>query len=795
MLSLLSTVSAIAMMKALVFAPVMVSAPTQYQVSRSLRFRLSNSGALNRTWGTPTTQNIWTFSCWVKRGKLGIFAGLFCASTGASPAYDGFRFNSDDTLGLFQAGGGTINLATSNVYRDPTAWYHVMVAYDATQATAANRVVFYVNGVQQAITGTYPVQNPSSTTYNFNRSGAVHAIGSHVINAVNSSYHDGLMAEVYFCDGQALPPSYFGQADAATGVWIPKQVLGVVNLQAQGCYLNFADNSGVTSTTIGKDTSGNGNNWTPTGISVSTYTPNDSLVDSPTVYGSDTGAGAEVRGNYCVVNPIATAGGVQTYDNANMFFTTSASVVSGCIGTMAVSSGKWYFECIPNSVTGFLEIGVFRNGGVTGFSTNGWGQDPLGYVYVNNTGNKGNNNSFVAYGATYTTNDVIGVALDLDGGTLTFYKNGVSQGTAYSSLPAGDYFPCFSDANTTNTSSAAVNFGQQPWGSAAPSGYKAWCGTNLADSAVMRSSDYMDIGLYTGVAANVSVTGKLGPDVVWLKRRDTTGNHGIEDTTRGAAARIITNQAVAEDSGGFSSFNSDGFTVANGNPEYNVVGGTYIGWMWKKGAIPGLDVVTYTGTGVARTIAHGLGAVPAFMIVKSRSGAFNWPVYHKNVGAGSYTLFNTTAAPAADTTVWNNTAPTSSVFSVGTNNAVNQNGTTYVAYLFAEVAGFSRFSGYNGNASTDGPVQWCGFRPRFVMFKRVDATTGNWPIYDIGRNTANPITLDLFPNLNNGDTTGTTIDMLSMGFKLRHAFADSNPAAGVVFVAFAESPFKYARAW
>jgi hypothetical protein len=216
-----------------------------------------------------------------------------------------------------------------------------------------------------------------------------------------------------------------------------------------------------------------------------------------------------------------------------------------------------------------------------------------------------------------------------------------------------------------------------------------------------------------------------------------------------------------------------------------------VAWQWKEGPTQGFDIVTYTGTGANRTIAHNLGVAPSMIITKTRSTSLgNWGVYHRSLGATQAINLNLTVAAFTSALWWNNTAPTSSVFTLGTSNDVN-GASTYVAYLFSVVAGFSRFGSYTGNGSTDGPMIFTGFRPAFVMIKRSDST-GNWVIQDSSRSPYNAAAETLSANASAAEgSTGNEIDILSNGFKIRNSGGDRNTNGGTyIFAAFASSPFK-----
>ena len=271
-------------------------------------------------------------------------------------------------------------------------------------------------------------------------------------------------------------------------------------------------------------------------------------------------------------------------------------------------------------------------------------------------------------------------------------------------------------------------------------------------------------------------------------------------------------------SSGLATFTSSGITWIGGASGVNASGDTYVDWMWKGGngtssntsgtitstvsvnTTAGFSVATYTGTGTAATIGHGLGVAPKFYIVKRRNGAGTdyWCCYHISIGATKGIYLNTQDA-AGTSDLWNDTAPTSTVFSVKTTGGVNASGGTYVAYCWAEIAGFSKFGSYTGNSNADGPFVYTGFRPKFVMIKTSNLSGENWAIWDTSRNTYNVANLELFANASNAEVDGTgrsaIIDSLSNGFKIRGTNPEINDVAGsYIYMAFAENPFKNALA-
>jgi hypothetical protein len=247
-----------------------------------------------------------------------------------------------------------------------------------------------------------------------------------------------------------------------------------------------------------------------------------------------------------------------------------------------------------------------------------------------------------------------------------------------------------------------------------------------------------------------------------------------------------------------TALNADGFSLGTDTTLVNASANSYVAWQWRESITAGLDIVTYTGNGANRTIAHNLGVAPAMVIVKryDAPNTGNWQVRHTSIAAANSIQLNAASAAAAAATVWNSTAPTSSVFSVGTSTDVNATGGTYAAYCFAEIAGFSKFGSYTGNGLADGPFVFCGFRPRFVMIK--GTTLSDWIIIDTSRNISNQSNVSLYPNLANVESAfglGYGIDVLSNGFKIRLVGDPLNNSGGTyTFAAFAEVPSKYALA-
>jgi hypothetical protein len=634
-------------------------------------------------------------------------------------------------------------------------------------------------------------------------------------NRDNGSYiypWDGYLTEINFIDGQALTASDFGEYDAITGVWKAKKYSGTYG--TNGFYLNFSDNTSAT--TLGYDYSGNGNNWTANNISLTSGVTYDSMTDVPTPY-ADGGNG---RGNYCVLNLLEKATNNYTFSDGNLAVSGSGAGSFGAGSTIAVNSGKWYWEqtitakaATDSANSGIRDIsgnsltaGAF-SGGVAG-----------SYIYRSDAV-KRNNATSTAYGATFTTNDVIGVALDLDSGTITFYKNGTSQGTAYSGL-SGTFEPVGSGDQSSGTTSYAFNFGQRPFAYTPPTGFKALNTFNLPEPDIVDGGEYFNAVTYTGTGASQSITVDFQPDFVWVKKRSGAANHFLADSVRGATKALLSDSTHAEytDAQYLTSFNSNGFSIGT-DTGYNASGSTYVSWNWKAGGTAvsntdgsitssvsanttsGFSVVTYTGNGNAsETVGHGLGVTPKMVIVKKRSTTSGWYVAHyalDNSYNYAYHMFlNTTAAKSGSNDPYflgsGNTSSVINVLNYSGSNGGNESGTTYVAYCFSEVAGFSKFGSYTGNGSADGPFVFTNFLPRYVLIKQSDAVRG-WEIHDTARSTynANQAILEAQSSGAESVNSAWAIDVTSNGFKIRTSDSSHNVSGGTyIFAAFAENPFK-----
>jgi len=777
-----------------------------YLLDRSLRFRSSASAYLTRTPSSTGDRTEWTWSGWVKRSGLAANTSLFSVDvSGYTNRYLSMLINSSDEFQIFEYTGAayTLRLATNAVFRDPSAWYHLVCAVDTDQATSSDRVKLYVNGVQQTSLRLSDYPSSGLATY-ANVSGNLHAVGATVgATTTPDRYMEGYLTEINFIDGQALDPTDFGEFDEDTGVWKPKAYTGTYG--TNGFYLDF--NDPTSTATISQDQSGNGNDWTANNISLTSGTTYDSMTDVPTLTNEDTA-------NFCTWNPLylftnALSLYKASFSNGNLDGSNTYYAYSA--GTITASSGKYYMELVVTTTSG----GAFRFG---------WGvldDDFATRTMYRADANQDVNGTTSSYGVTWTTGDVMGCAVDASTGDIEFFKNGTSQGTVSNSSLAGKQATFFTlGGGATGTRAWTANFGQRPFAYTPPTGFKKLNTYNLPDSTIEDGSEQFNTVLYTGNGTTGHAITGVGfqPDFSWIKGRSTTGVHGLWDAVRGATKYLVSNNTAAETTdttNGLQTFESDGFTLGSVGT-WNTSSASYVSWNWKANgsgvsnsegditvtvsadATSGFSIVkgTYTGAGAVQTFGHGLGNTPAMIINKdiTDTGGVNWVIWHKAYGSTSgntYVLiFNTNALIGAGA-YFGTITPSLSC----TTSAITTNNSDFVQYIWTEIEGFSKFGSYTGNGSTDGPFIYTGFRPAWVLYKRTDAAA-NWDIYDSTRDTYNPEDALLRPNLANAEVSASApIDFTATGFKIRTTSSDFNTSSGTyIYAAFAENPFKNALA-
>ena len=332
----------------------------------------------------------------------------------------------------------------------------------------------------------------------------------------------------------------------------------------------------------------------------------------------------------------------------------------------------------------------------------------------------------------------------------------------------------------------------------------------MAYTVIDKSTNFFTPKLYTGNGGTTTVTGiPFEPDMTWIKNRSAAGDHEIYDKTRGATYRIYPNATAAQDAlaQGLQAWTSDGFRVGN-NTAINGNGNGIVSWNWKmngagssntNGSIntiktsanttSGCSISTFTGTGSNATVGHGLGVAPKMVMIKSITAGEDWTCFHEVGGGGKYIILNSAAGFGTNVGAFNNTAPTSSVFSVGTFGATNGSSQTLVAYCFADVQGYSKIGSYVGNGNADGAFQYLGFKPNWVLIKRSNASGDQWQLSD-GKRGVNGAIKTLYPDSAEAETSSDSIDFLSNGFKNRATSVGRNGSGDTyIYMAFAESPF------
>jgi hypothetical protein len=793
---------------------------TGYTIDNSLRFNDGSNDNLQKNFGTLVDPRTFTLSFWLKRSTLGTTQRIIEGALTTDPTYsDGFlEITSGDQIRLFSELADTtrINSTYTPLLRDTSAWYHIVLSCDTDQATASDRNILYIN----------------NTRYNGSANPSLSAVipiiswTSSWDTKIGQSYggsndFDGYLAEFCFVEGQQLDPTSFGEFDEDSGIWKPIDVSGLT-FGTNGFYLDF-ENSG----SLGADVSGNGNNFT-----VNNLTSIDQTTDTPT-------------NNFATLNPLDSTSA--TLSEGNLKAVVGTTLPRSTNSTISVSQGKWYFEVkiTTNNAGNFGVLNANYNGRYYDASTN-----PTPYTYTDNAfysyaGGIRIDGSLVSTVATYTTGDIMGVALNIDDDEITFYKNGSSQGT-FSKTFSGNYKIGFSHGSGSGSTTYELNTGNPSFSIssgnsddngygnfeyAPPTGFLALCTQNLAtelEPTIDDGSEYFNTILWTGDGSNPrSLTGVgFQPDWLWTKARNAAFGHNVYDSSRGddgtAYYRLETQDIASElaqpPAGHVTSLDSDGFSVTNGSSSDNIVnnsGTTYVAWNWlvnggstssntdgdvtstvQVNSTAGFSIVTWTSTGGNESIGHGLGVVPAMFITKNRSASANWKVYHhKDTSAPetNNTSLNKTDPTQDDINAWNDTAPTSTTFTVGIDaGSGGSSGNNMVAYCFAEIEGYSKFGSYTGNGSTDGTFIYTGFRPAWVMIKRTDSAN-NWGMYDNKRSAENP-TDDFLraegSNTENSDDSAQAIDFLSNGIKIRNDNNASNSSGGTyIYMCFASQPF------
>ena len=786
-----------------------------YKINNSLRFNKDNNPYLTHP-NSFSPNSPYTVSCWVKRGKISGNNYVYRINSA-----DNLSFDSNDNINLERRGG---SFQTSRVFRDIASWYHIVVK------STSSDFKLYINGVLEQ-TGTATANPDSAGTFN---------IGN-LAPSTNASYaFDGYMAEWHWVDGQALGPENFGEV-GTYGDWKPIEYTG--SHGSTGFHLDFSNSSA-----LGNDVSGNGNHFTVNNIASGEQYPDSPTNNFAVMNSLDSGIFATT---FAGGNINMTTGG-SGHEPGNM---ATMGMTSGKWYFEVLQTGG-------NGINALLGIRGTQ-AGINGAGDNpGKSADGYGFYGYNAAQNIVNNNQYVTYGSvvSYGNGDLISMAVDLDNNKMYWAKNGVyinsanpsTNSNGLSILPVeqtnlGAYFPCFGDYGA-DTLVFNCNFGQNagfdgnisPGGNAddndignfkyaPPAGFLSLCSANLAEPTVMPSEHFNTITLTGNSSTNRAVNGVgFQPDLIWGKQRTTISrSSGLFDSVRGPGYRLMSDVSTAESYNAtdfIRTFEPDGFTVGQDESFNQGYSGThtYVFWNWKGGGTSsantngsisstvsantdaGFSIITHSGTSSYGTIGHGLSKAPNLVITKSRNNADQWRVGSIQSAASmdftDYLRLNEAGAMVDESTTWYDTAPTSSVFTVGTDSATNYSGYTYVSYCFHEVEGYSKIGTYKGNGSTDGAFINCGFRPQWLLIKPINYGDG-WKLWDTTRGAQNgPYNQyppgDLKPNQPNTENFSTSFnfDFVSNGFKWRGSDNSVNGGYHYLYYAIAEQPFKHTNA-
>jgi len=749
---------------------------------------------------SPTGSNNITYEAWIYFLGDGGQLAYGYQSDWFSP---GWFLNSDGTLnwGNQSNGGGSLYYFNANTTVPQNQWTHIAVTI------SGKTITHWVNGNNAGSytysSGTWSPAGSSPSTFGFFRGLQCYFTGFRVSNTIRYSSNFTPNSTGFTTDGNTMLLIQPGALAAGGGI------SSITNIDGS----------------LGDDKSGNGNNWAP----YPGLTESDKVIDVPT-------------NKFATLNPLdktttdAIGGSAPTLSEGNMKIVPANASYGAARGTLAVSSGKWYFEAIVSSNThpmvGIKDVSTTINSSWTDahcyYGNNGK------YYYPTSQSS--------AYGATYTNGDVIGVAFDLDAGTLTFYKNNVSQGIATSSL-SGTFAPLL--ATAYGTLSMWANFGQDSsfagnktaQGNAdgngvgdfyytPPSGYLALCTENLSETGfgdifANKPSDHFNVVTYTGNGTTQSITGVgFQPDFVWFKKRSGAESHGLWDVVRGTNKLVSNDTAADVSDSSLASFDSDGFSISGSSGgATNDNAATYVAWCLKAGGTAvsntdgsitssvssnttaGFSVVGWQSDGTdGQSVGHGLTQRPDMIIVKNRSQALDWHIWHKdlpgtNSSGESFIYLNTDAAYSNYAYAYLS-SNTSTISPQGNTKVRGASGDNMIAYCFHSVDGFSKLGSYTGNGSTDGTFVYTGFRPRWIMIKRTQYAD-HWFVWDTVRDTYNVMDTTVKANETGGDSSDPAyyIDSLSNGFKIRNTFSALNTSGEkYIYMAFAEDPFKYSNA-
>ena len=817
------------------------------------------TGYLSRTFAEAGDRQKFTLSTWFKIGLLGANEGggvgvtLFSTKNGTANSESTWfvvKLNTSNQLVVSIWN----DLITTRTFSDTSQWNNLVVAVDTTQTTAADRIKVYINGVQLTDFGTanYPT---SSANLAWGVNSTAHYIGA---RDTSGDEWQGYLAQTAYITGSQLTPSSFGQTDTSSNRWVPKDISGltfgntgflldysngsdlgedyvpsattsyaitVANpgsgnkyyidtvLQAtkeliEGATYKFdqsdSSNAGhpLRFSTTSDGTHGGGSEYT-TGVTTSgtpgsagAYTQIVVAVGAPVLYyycSSHSGMGGtantKTNNDWTNNNTVAQSGDTPTVNwniifntafsggtlsNGNRSLITGSSPYGPALGSLGIDSGKWYWEVkvtASSTATLYCLIGISRGINLSTGNNLGYQVGDYGYYSFDGDIVTNNNGAGESYGASYAVNDIIGVALDLDNKTLTFYKNNSSQGVIKGLLD-GMYYTAMGDWNNSGTASFEARFDSSMWSYSAPTDHKA-----LSQDNITSSDQYITA-------------------LSWIKNRDTTDYHMVENRVMGAGTAVYPNDVAAASTQPdfIHRFLAGGVQIGE-DPYYNTADESYAFWNFmmeatgsgslnEVGSINstvlvdttlGMSVGTYTGTTSAATIGHGLGTTPSLVIVKSMGSGYGWYVLHADLTANTYYLrLDTNAAESSGgATIFNSTSPTSTVFSIGTNSEINSaEKYTFMAFAPSQFLSLGSYINNNNANGTFVPTVNSSnipMQPVWVLTKTFSAGTSNWFINDVARIGYNVDNNSLYPNDTSAEATSDVMDIVTGGFKLRTA--------------------------
>ena len=833
-----------------------------YQIPKSVRMNKvsdSNGGNFSKTFsGSPTSTKKGTFSTWIKRASAPgneTHAILVTGAGGGSSEQDIKFENNKLRLSGYSP---SMDLTTTQLFRDVSAWYHIVVAWDTTQGTSTNRVKLYVNGEQVTSfsTSTYPSQDQVILWY----SNTENRIGLQSWN--DNNVYNGYMAETIGIDGTTYAASDFGET--VNGVWVPKDASGLT-FGNNGFYLNYASSGD-----LGNDVSGNNNDWTANNISSS-----DQMLDSPT-FNSDSNGG-----NMCTWNPLdAKNMAVPTEGNLSVDF--SGSNYNQIRGTMSIgNSGKWYMELYKtNTYASYPAWGICdQNQKLTSsYTTPGYLAKAMAgiawdfnasKVYKSLTYSESASGTEIGTTANVYTNtaQIVGMAIDLDNNKIFTHVDGTwdsgcgdpsSGGSGFDAsglsgvnnlvpvmLPSSYNSPNYvlvggfgADSTFAGLTSAGSGTDVNGYGNfkyTVPTGYGAICQGNqsVVDEVDPAQTDdnfpsqLFDAQLWTGNGSSgraITISGAEKPSLSVIKQRNSSNGWNV-----------WTQGYNSGDYDSFGEFNSSGAWNANqgssgpytADPtasaltltaygQVNASSDTYLNYRWvanggttstnATGSVNvtqevdpsgGFSISSYSGAGGTGNIGHGLSSAATFVMIKQTNGTNNWCVYAKGAqDSGALFAYLDTNSVFQSGSIFGNTEPSSTLVYLGDNNEVNHSGRDYLAFCWANVEGYIKSGFYTGNANTDGPFVYTGFKPALVIVRYIGSGE-SWVVLDNERDGYNVTNKNVRLNSNTSESSGSTydVDFLSNGFKPRTTWEGLNGSGyRIVYLAIAKNPFKYATA-